>query len=111
MPGQVGRVAYGARYNADEQGNFDYLCGVEVADFAKLTPESTRVRIPEQRYAVFTHAGHISTIRRTWNSVYTQWLPQSGHELADAPDFERYDETFDGQTGTGGVEIWVPLKR
>jgi predicted transcriptional regulator YdeE len=28
---------------------------------------------------------------------------------ADAPDFERYGEDFDAQTGLGGVEIWLPL--
>jgi len=30
--------------------------------------------------------------------------------MADAPTFERYDETFDPLTGNGGFEIWVPIK-
>jgi AraC family transcriptional regulator len=30
--------------------------------------------------------------------------------VADAPNFERYDEKFDGATGNGGLEIWVPVK-
>jgi AraC family transcriptional regulator len=37
-------------------------------------------------------------------------LPGSGHIPADAPVFERYDERFDGRTGMGGFEIWVPIK-
>ena len=109
--GQVGRVAYGARSNFDDEGNFDYLCGVEVPDFSRLPPEMSRLRIPEQRYAVFAHRDHISTIRRTWNTIWSQWLPQSGHEPLDAPDFERYGENFDSRTGLGEVEIWIPLKR
>lgn len=36
VPGQVGKVAYGVCYNTDDTGQFDYLCGVEVADFARL---------------------------------------------------------------------------
>ena len=36
---------------------------------------SARVRIPEQKYAVFTHGEHISTIRRTVNTIWNQWLP------------------------------------
>ncbi len=111
IPGQVGSLAYGARSNFDDQGNFDYLCGVEVPDFSRLPNELSRLRIPEQRYAVFSHRDHISAIRRTWNTIWTQWLPQSGHEPLDAPDFERYGEDFNSHTGLGGVEIWIPLKR
>src|SRR5438105_2014185 len=70
----------------------------------------SRVRIPEQRYAVFTHSDHVSTIRRTVNTIWNQWLPASGLKAADAPFFERYDENFDPLTGNGGLEIWVPVK-
>lgn len=110
IPGQVGRVAYGVNYNGDDEGNFDYLCGAEVASFADLPRSWARLRIPGQRYAVFTHAGHVSTIRRTHNTIWTKWLPQSGHEVADAPHFERYGENFDGATGNGGIEIWLPIR-
>lgn len=110
IQGQVGRTAYGVRWNSDEEGNFDYLCGVEVSDFSGLPSEWSRVRIPQQRYAVFAHRDHISTIRRTWSTIWNTWLPRSGHEVADAPDFERYAEDFNPGTGRGGVEIWVPIK-
>ena len=110
VPGQVGKVAYGVCYNADDSGNFDYLCGVEVADFSGLPDELSRVRIGAQRYAVFTHSEHISTIRRTWNTIWNKWLPESGHAPADAPNFERYSEQFNPVTGMGGVEIWLPLR-
>ncbi len=53
IPGQIGRAAYGVICNSDDAGNADYICGVEVSDAARLPPEFTRLRIPEQRYAVF----------------------------------------------------------
>ena len=109
VPGQIGTDAYGVRYNSDDSG-LDYLCGVEVGEFSSLPPELSRVRVPANRYAVFTHRGHISAIRSTWATVWNKWLPQSGHQLADAPDFERYDSRFDPRSGNGEVEIWVPLK-
>jgi AraC family transcriptional regulator len=109
VPGQVGGVAYGVRYNSDDSG-LDYLCGVEVGEFSQLPSELSRVRVPANRYAVFVHGGHVSEIRSTWYTIWNQWLPKSGHSLADAPDFERYGEDFDGRTGRGTVEIWVPLK-
>jgi AraC family transcriptional regulator len=110
VPGQIGQLAYGVSYNPDDSGNFDYMCGVEVADFSGLPDELGRVRIGAQRYAVFTHREHISTIRRTCNTIWNKWLPESGHTPADAPNFERYSEQFNPVTGMGGVEIWVPLK-
>jgi AraC family transcriptional regulator len=109
VPGRVGGAAYGVNYNGDDDGNFDYLCGVEVASFAVLSREWSRLRVPAHRYAVFEHRANVSTIRRTHNTIWTTWLPSSGYEVADAPQLERYGEQFDGRTGEGGVEIWVPL--
>jgi AraC family transcriptional regulator len=111
VPGQLDRKAYGAKYNFDDEGNFDYLCGVEVADFSRVPAGWAHLRIPEHRYVVFTHAGHISTIRRTWATIWDAWFPASGHEAVDAPQFERYGEDFDSRTGNGGVELWIPIRR
>jgi AraC family transcriptional regulator len=110
IPDRVGQVAYGVCCNGDDSGNFDYIAGVEVSDFSDLPRQFGRVRIPEQKYAVFTHGEHVSTIRRTVSTIWNHWLPASGLKAADAPNFERYDEKFDPLTGDGGFEIWVPIK-
>ena len=110
IPGRIGKVAYGVCCNADDAGNFDYIAGVEVSDFSDLPREFGSVRIPAARYAVFTHRDHISSIRRTVNTIWNHWLPVSGFKAADAPNFERYDEKFDPLTGNGGLEIWIPVR-
>jgi AraC family transcriptional regulator len=110
IPDRVGKVAYGVCCNGDDAGNFDYIAGVEVTDFSDLPREFSRVRIPEQRYAVFSHREHISTVRRTINTIWNHWLPASGLKAADAPFFERYDKNFNPLTGNGGLEIWIPVK-
>ncbi len=110
IPGRIGKASYGVCCNGDDAGNFDYVAGVEVSDFAGLAHPFARVRIPEQRYAVFHHRDHISTIRRSVNTIWNHWLPSSGLKAADAPNFERYDEKFDPLTGNGGLEIWVPVR-
>jgi AraC family transcriptional regulator len=109
IPGQIGRTAYGVCCNGDGAGNFDYIAGVEVAGFDDMPGEFARIRIPAQRYAVFSHRGHISTLRATIYTIWNKWLPASGHAHADAPDFERYDERFDAGSGSGIVEIWLPI--
>jgi AraC family transcriptional regulator len=111
IPGQVGWTTYGVVCNGDAAGNTEYICGVEVSDFSKIPAELTRLRIPEQRYAVFSHRDHISTIRRTWFTIWNKWMPDSGYQAAEGPEFERYGKEFDPQAGTGGFEIWIPIKR
>jgi AraC family transcriptional regulator len=110
IPGQVGNVAYGVCYNTDEDGNLDYIAGCEVSDFSRLQPNLTSLRIPAQRYAVFAHKEHVSTIRRSWDAIWRTWLPESGHQAVDAPALERYAEDFNSLTGFGGIELWVPIK-
>ncbi len=106
---EVDGAAYGVCTSSDANG-FDYISAVEVREFSDLDPDFTRLRIPAQRYAVFRHRDHISTIRNTMRAIWNEWLPQSGHEVADAPTLERYGPEFDPQTGSGGLEIWIPIK-
>lgn len=109
IDGQVGNVAYGAIYNSDDAGNYDYLCAVEVREFPPNPAEFTRLRVAAQRYAIFDHPGHISGIAATWKAIWEHGLADAGERSADGPSFERYGEQFDGRTGLGGVEIWIPI--
>ena len=43
-------------------------------------------------------------------TIWGKYLPESGHEVADAPNFERYGPEFDPRTGNGGLEVWIPIK-
>jgi AraC family transcriptional regulator len=43
VPGQVGQAVYGVCYNTDDAG-FDYIAGVEVANFRSLPEAFARVR-------------------------------------------------------------------
>ena len=110
IDGQIGNVAYGVIYNPDDSGNYDYICGVAVTRFPAHPPEFTRLRIPAQSYAVFEHRDHVSAIASTWKAIWEHRLANSGFQALDGPAFERYDEQFDGRTGLGGLEIWIPVK-
>ena len=60
IPGRIGKVAYGVCCNGDDAGNFDYIAGVEVADFSDLPREFSRVRIPEAEICgVFPPRSHL----------------------------------------------------
>lgn len=109
IPGQIGQTSYGVSTHCTEMGHFDYLCGVEISDASAIAPPFSSIAIPTQHYAVFQHCAPISTIKDTYAAIWEKWLPESGYQITDTPMFERYDQRFDPQTGTGVVQIWVPL--
>ena len=74
-PGADGNVAYGVCCNGDDAGNFDYVAGVEVADFSDLPREFARVRIPDRNTPSSPTPSTSSTIRRTVNTIWNHWLP------------------------------------
>lgn len=110
VPGQQGTLSYGVCCHPDEEGGFEYIAGVEVDTLEGLPDDFRSVQLAPQRYAVFEHHGHISSIGQTFKAIWQQWLPASEFEAADAPEFERYDEHFDPLTSSGSLEIWLPLR-
>jgi AraC family transcriptional regulator len=51
IPEQFGRTAYGVRSNSDDEGGFDYICGVAVSGFSHVPSDWSRLRIAAQKYA------------------------------------------------------------
>jgi AraC family transcriptional regulator len=109
VPGQIGTISYGVCWNNRPGTGFDYLSGVEVRDITTLPAEFAHVRLLARQYAVFAHREHVSSIGKTIDAIWNQWVPQSGLKIADAPCFECYTEEFNPQTGMGGMQVWIPL--
>lgn len=110
VPGQVGGVTYGVCCNPGADCSFDYIAGVEVRTAEGVPALFRSIKIDPQRYAVFEHKGHVSTLHQTFYNIFNHWLPASGLGAAEAPEFERYSEDFNPIEGTGTVEVWVPVK-
>jgi AraC family transcriptional regulator len=100
-------VAYGVCCDADGTGRFRYLAGVE----ASSAPQGMDVvNLPKARYAVFTHCGHVADLPKTVYTIWNKALPDAALTPASAPDFERYDERFDVESGRGIIEVWIPVE-
>ena len=111
LPGQLGATGYGAICGGDPQNQtMEYMCAAEVKSFDAVPKELGRMRVPAARYAVFLHEGNVATIQYTWKQIFEVWLPGSGMQSAQTPDFEVYGERFDSATGEGGVEIWLGVR-
>lgn len=107
LPGQLGEHAYGVICGADESG-CEYMCAVEVSALEVLPPTLGRMRISPQTYAVFRHLGHVDALPHTWQQALA-WLAQSDYDSAHRPDFERYGDAFDPDSGRGEVELWLAV--
>ncbi len=110
IPNKKPTAPIGVSTNMDEDGNFDYVCAVEVTNVSKLPGEFIQLRVPSQRYAVFLHQEHVASISQTYSMIWNHWFPTHEPEPLEGPCLERHLPTFDPQTGLGGIEIWVPVK-
>jgi len=109
IPGQQGMIAYGVCTNAKPDCSFDYMAGVGVDPGNAIPDGCTTVDLPNRRYVVFEHTGHVSKLPETIDKVWSKWVPECGLKIADAPCFERYTEDYAPAAGQGGTELWIPL--
>ncbi len=89
-------------------GRLDYMAAVSVAGPVQAPEGMVAWPVEGGRYAVFETT--LSGIGNTFAHIYGAWLAGSGFEPADAPCFERYDESFDPQDPGSRIEIYIPLK-
>ncbi|MDP3740091.1 MAG: helix-turn-helix domain-containing protein [Hyphomonadaceae bacterium] len=113
IPGEVQGTAYGlclAPADKDDEAGFDYFAAVQVKSLDELPEGLSGTRIAGRNWAVFRHAGHVSSIGSTCGSA-GEWLAQSGRAPKSGPMqmIEVYPPQFDARTGLGGCEVWVPV--
>lgn len=108
IPGQLGGVTYGLVIPSAKPGEWDYVCGVGVAEGAPLLPGFRLIPLAKTRYAVFKHAGYLSTLRESWGSIWNKWLPESKLRLTRSARVEKYSADFRPDQ-PGGIELWLPL--
>jgi AraC family transcriptional regulator len=110
IPDKAQPIPVGVSTDMDDDGNFEYVCAVEVSRFSETPRGLIELRVPAQNYAVFTHREHASKGGATYAEILNHWLPDHGKVAADGANLERHLETFDPKTGLGGIEIWIPIR-
>lgn len=113
IPNEVKGAAYGlvlAPADESDDAGFDYFAAVQVKRLDDLPEDLFGARIAGREWAVFEHAGHVSSIGSTCAAA-GEWLAQSGRAPKSGPMqmIEVYPSQFDARTGLGGCEVWVPV--
>ena len=88
---------------------FTYLAGMEVKPDQEAPEGMISRDVPAAEYAVFEHHGSLVSLHDTYNSIYGEWMPNSGYTRAEADDLELYDERFKYGAAESIMEIWVPI--
>lgn len=109
------QAEYGACFPVDpENGEFEYVIGIEVNDGHQVPNEYHVCIIPEALYAVFTtppsdNTTFLAALQGTWSYIFSEWFPNSGYEFAEGiVNFEIYDERCMGETGKI-EDIYIPV--
>lgn len=111
IPEKTERIPIGVCRTPDEDGNFEYMCAVEVRSFDSKRRSLTYLEIEPRTYAVFQHHDHVSTIFDTYLVIWNDALPALARGVANAPSLEFHNAEFNPDTGVGGLEIWIPLEK
>jgi len=93
-----------------KEDGIEYVCAAGVSKFGDMPSGCTSLTLKPATYAVFAHDGNVSQVPATYTAIWNDWFPKSGKVPAEAPGFERHNETFDPLTGIGGLTIWLPIK-
>ena len=93
----------------EEQGMMTHLIGFATTK-ENNHADLQHVSVAAHTWAVFPNEGIFpDVLQDTWARIYSEWLPSSGYELAEAPEisFTRYEE------GAAQLysEIWLAVRK
>ena len=98
-------------FDFNPQTEFIKWAVVSVTDFDFLPEGMQSLIVEEGLYAVFIYKGDQSGIAAFFNSIYTEWLPNSDYELENRPQFEILGEKYKNNSPDSEEEIWIPIKK
>lgn len=92
-----------------EPGAFHYIAALPVSELTELPEGMVGKEIPAQTYAMVEAHG-IGEIGQAYDFIIKQWLPTSGYQAVNAPDFELYPESF-RDNSKDLLYIYFPIKK
>lgn len=89
--------------------DFEKWALIEVTDFDTVPDEMEAFILTGGLYAVFNHKGS-NTDDRTFQHIFTTWLPNSDYLLDNRPHFEILGEKYRNGDPSSEEEIWIPIR-
>jgi predicted transcriptional regulator YdeE len=103
----TGPDGYGVYFPTGEEGLVDVFGGLPVPPGTEALEGMVVREVPGGHYAVFECT--MQTIGATWQAIYGEWAPTSGHEIDHSqPCFEHFAPGC--HEGTEPVRIYVAVR-
>ena len=110
LEGDEEQAAYGVSYAMQSDGRFSYAAGRHVEPTPEQLPEGVCiVTLSPGQYAVFRNRGPVSELPMLFDTIFSQWLPNSGKTQREGAVFERYPYDDSASPDSMAYEIWVPI--
>jgi len=94
----------------EDEVSFVYICSAPVSSFEDVPEGMITRELPEQLYARFTHRGPIAHLEQTLKYIWGSWLPKSGYEYVEKPDFELYGAGFNPADPDSELYLHIPVR-
>ncbi|HSZ25782.1 MAG TPA: GyrI-like domain-containing protein, partial [Cytophagaceae bacterium] len=96
--------------NFNPENSFEKWAAIEVTDFRIVPHEMETIILQTGLYAVFMHKGAASEGIKTFQAIFSIWLPGSDYRIDNRPHFEVLGEKYKNEDPSSEEEIWIPIR-
>lgn len=97
--------------NFNHAAFFEKWATVEVTDHNNLPAGMEAFTLQGGLYAIFHHKGNSpEAAQKTFRYIYETWLPASGYQLDNRPQFELLGAKFDRNNPDSEEDIYIPVR-
>ena len=89
---------------------FEKWAAVEVKDSSSLPDGIEILESPGGLYAVFLHKGPASEGPKTYNYIFSEWMPTSQYTVDERPHFALMGDKYKSDSVDSEEEIWIPIR-
>ena len=83
---------------------------IEVSDFTNVPINFKPYLLEGGLYAVFVHRGLASDFHKTFEYIFSKWLPTSKYTVDSRAHFEVLSHLYKNNDSTSEEEVWIPIK-
>ncbi len=94
--------------NFNPHTEFTKWAAIEVGDFKNIP---NGLFLDAGLYAIFLHKGPASDFPKTWQFIFSQWMPNSEYELDNRPHFELLGPKYKNNDPKSEEEVWIPIRK
>lgn len=114
---RVGTHSFSIQDYADQDFNkiipqtkFDKWVAIEVENHNHIPKGMHPLVLKGGDFLVVDYKGSLADFPKLWQTILTDWLPNSKYEQDNRPHFEKLPESYNPQNLINEEQVWVPVR-